>query len=295
MRRGPLRAATALLALFALAPVVAAQRAGALPESLSMMIDTERAFAARALVIGWKAAFLEYFADDAVGFEGTTASPAKDQIRKRPDPPKDLRLVWEPRYGDIAASGELGYLTGPVQNILLSRDGGRPRHSMYASIWKRQPDGRFRVVLDFGTPTPGPVRFASGFTRAPHGDRFSGVITERTPPLGAADSVLNSRLRTEPASAYRGRLAASARLYRNNRMPAIGERAFLAALAGQPTFSEIDSRSAESAASGDLGYTWGSYVIGGRRAPKEYGFYVRVWVRGRDGQWRVALDSLQPQ
>jgi ketosteroid isomerase-like protein len=259
------------------------------------MVATERAFAARALVIGWKAAFLEYFADDAVGFEGTTAAPAKGQLRRRPDPPPAQRLVWEPRYGDIAASGELGYLTGPVENTLPSRNGGRPIPSMYASVWKRQQDGAFRVVLDFGTPTPRAVPFAPGFTRAPHADRFSGNISERTPTLRAADSVLNSGLRTSLVRAYSGHLAAGARLYRPNRMPVVGERAILAALAGQRTYSEVDSRFAESAASEDLGYTWGSYVVGGRRAPVEYGFYVRIWVRGRDSQWKVALDSLQPQ
>jgi ketosteroid isomerase-like protein len=260
-----------------------------------MMLDTERAFAARALVIGWKAAFLEYFADEAVGFEGTVAGLAKDQIRKRPDPSPDLRLVWEPRIGDIAASGELGYLTGPVQNILPSRDHGRPRPSLYVSIWKRQRDGRFKVVLDVGTPTPRLAAFAPRFTRAPHANRFAGAITARTPPLGAADSILNSGLRTSEARAYRGRLAPGARLYRANTMPVAGERAILAAVAARPAYSEIDSRFSESSASGDLGYTWGTYVVGGRRAPSEYGFYVRVWVRERDGQWKVALDSLQPQ
>jgi hypothetical protein len=275
--------------------VVFAQQRDRSADPLAEMIATEHAFAARAMVVGWKSAFLEYFSDDAVGFEGTTAGPAKEQLRRQPDPPATQRLVWEPRYGDIAASGELGYLTGPVQNILPSRNGGKPVPSLYASVWKRQKDGSFRVVLDVGTPTPRAVPFAAGFTRAPHADRFSGNITERTPTLRAADSVLNSGLRTSLVRAYRGHLAPGARLYRQNRMPAIGERAILAALAGQRTYSEVDSRFAESAASEDLGYTWGSYVIGGRRAPVEYGFYVRVWVRGRDSQWKVALDSLQPQ
>ena len=40
-----------------------------LPLSLTRMIDAERAFAARALVVGWKQAFLEYFADEAIGFD----------------------------------------------------------------------------------------------------------------------------------------------------------------------------------------------------------------------------------
>lgn len=282
-------------ALVFLTPPLLAQRPDALPEPLLMMVDTERAFAARALVVGWKNAFLEYFADDAIGFQGTTAGFAKEQLRRRPDPAPEQRLIWEPRYGDIAASGEMGYLTGPVQNIVPTRDAGRPRHSLYASIWKRQPDGSFKVMLDLSIPTPRAVAFPAGFTRAPHAARFNGAITERTPTLGAADSVVNSDLRTSQERAYRGRVAPGARLYRVNRMPAIGEHAILAAVAGRQPYSEIDSHFSESAASGDLGYTWGSYVVGGRKAPVEYGFYARVWVRGPDGQWRVALDVLQPQ
>jgi hypothetical protein len=49
----------------------------------------------------------------------------------------------------------------------------------------------------------------------------------------------------------------------------------------------------ETARSGDLGYTYGSYLMKGE--PADHGFYVRVWTRGRDGVWRVALDVLQPQ
>jgi len=37
----------------------------ALPAALEMMADTEREFAKRALAVGWKEAFLEYYADDA--------------------------------------------------------------------------------------------------------------------------------------------------------------------------------------------------------------------------------------
>ena len=67
-------------------------------------------------------------------------------FRKQPDPPKDRRLIWEPRYGDIASSGDLGYLTGPVRRIVPGQNNGQPFHSLYASIWKRQPDGSFKAV-----------------------------------------------------------------------------------------------------------------------------------------------------
>lgn len=260
------------------------------------MVETERAFAARALVVGWKDAFLEYFADDAIGFDEQQVGLAKDQIRRTPDPPADLRLLWEPRYGDIASSGELGYLTGPVQNILPSRNNGRPRHSTYASIWKRQRDGSFKVVLDVGVDTPGPVPFPPGFTRAAVPNRFTGDYDETTPPLGAADGVLNSGLRTSQARAYRGHLANGARLHRPDIMPLVGERAITRWLASQPSFAASDTRYTESSRSGDLGYTWGTYQVARRGAtPPQEGFYVRVWIRERSGQWKVAVDVLQPQ
>jgi ketosteroid isomerase-like protein len=280
------------LALAALVTSAPAAQAPRLPQALTQMIDAERAFAARAVVVGWKQAFLEYFADSAVGFDGGVG-PAKDQIRRNPDPPADLQLLWEPRYGDIAASGELGYLTGPVRNIRKSRDNGRPRHSNYASIWKRQPDGSFKVVLDFGVTTPQPVPFAAGFTRAA-GNRFTGDYDDTTPPLSAADGVLNSGLRVRQADGYRGRLASGVRFHREGIMPVVGDRAALRWLATQPAYSSIDSRFAEAARSGDLGYTWGSYTVGPVQKPSQRGFYIRIWQRERNGQWNVALDALQP-
>jgi ketosteroid isomerase-like protein len=299
------------LAAIAIALLVVVWRASAqapepLPESLTQMIETERAFAARALVVGWKDAFLEYFAPSAVGFVEGKPGAAREQIAKNPDPPKDLQLIWEPRYGDIAASGELGFLTGPVRNIRASRDGGKPRFSNYASIWKRQKDGSFRVVMDVGIDTPSEVRFPTGFTRVPHKNRFTGDYDDSTAPLGTADEVLNSALKTSQLSAYRPRLAEGVRFHRQNQLPIVGVPAATKWLASRPAFSSVDSRFSEVARSGDLGYTWGTFTIapsrtvtarGGRGQRQtinvEAGFYVRVWVRERSGQWKVALDVLQ--
>jgi ketosteroid isomerase-like protein len=274
---------------------VSGQKPEPLQVALEQMIETERMFAARALVVGWKQAFLEYFALDAVGFAEGNVGLAKDQVAKSPDPPKDLQLMWEPRYGDVSANGELGYLTGPVRSILPSRDGGRPRHSNYASIWKRQRDGSFKVVMDVGIPTPGPVAFAPGFTRAPQANRFTGDYDDTTPPLGAADSLLNAGLRTDPVRAYRTHVAPTARVHRPNILPVVGERRILQWAASQSVFSSADSRYSEAARSGDLGYTWGTYTTASKSSPGPRGFYVRIWVRERNGQWKLALDVLQPQ
>jgi ketosteroid isomerase-like protein len=284
----PIALATATAALLA-------QQQEPLPQALDQMIAAERAFAAKALEVGWKQAFLEFFAVEAVGFDKGQVGLARQQIETNPDPPKDQQLIWEPRYGDMAASGELGYLTGPVQNILPSRDKGRPRHSNYASIWKRQRDGSFKVIVDVGIPTPSAVPFAPGFTRAPYASRFTGDYDETTPPLATADGLLNAGVRANQVRGYRPHLAPSARLHRPNVLPLVGDRQVLQWLASQPAFSTADSRYSEAARSGDLGYTWGTYTVMARGAKPQRGFYVRVWVRERNGQWKLALDVLQPQ
>jgi len=75
--RSSLPVAAALCGLFLICPIEA-QRGEPLPPSLVKMIDTERAFAARALVVGWKQAFLDYFSDDAIGFDDDQVGLAKD-------------------------------------------------------------------------------------------------------------------------------------------------------------------------------------------------------------------------
>jgi len=149
--------------------------------------------------------------------------------------------------------------------------------------------------MDVGINTPGPVSFAPGFTRVPQKNRFTGDYDDTTPPLGTADGLLNAELRRSPARAYRPNLAVFARLHRPNAMPIVGDARIFQWLATQAAFTTADTRFAEAARSGDLGYTWGTYTRKSARGANETGFYVRVWMRERNGQWKLALDVLQPQ
>jgi ketosteroid isomerase-like protein len=48
------------------------------------------------------------------------------------------------------------------------------------------------------------------------------------------------------------------------------------------------------AASGDLGYTFGNYVLKAKdkdgKPVVEYGKYATVWKKQKDGSWKVAMD-----
>ena len=51
---------------------------------------------------------------------------------------------------------------------------------------------------------------------------------------------------------------------------------------------------AEVAKSGELGYTWGTYILTYRdqngEEQKSYGKYLNIWNKQTDGNWKVAID-----
>ncbi len=103
--------------------------------------------------------YMSYYAGDAVELpNGANALSGKDTIAKTMGflDQKDNHLTWTPVYADMAASGDLGYTYGTY--VFTSKDkNGNPveEHGKYTSIWKKQNDGSWKVVLDMGNSSPG--------------------------------------------------------------------------------------------------------------------------------------------
>jgi ketosteroid isomerase-like protein len=265
-------------------------------DELRALADAERAFAQTAREKGWRDAFLEFFSDDSVALTPKPA-PAKDGIRKAPPQPFSVReLVWEPRTGDIAASGELGWLTGPSTSIDHSRD-KKPRYGAYLSVWRREASG-WRVLIDIGVDAPEPVTFAPGFTRTTVSDRYAGKEDKATATkiLAGADRRLNGRLTSEGAArAFQEALAPAARLHRQGITPIVGRDAVVKWLSSNWADIFDTHGAAESSASADFGYTYGVWERKARRSSKsEGGPYLRLWNRDSQGRWLVIVDLAHP-
>ena len=267
----------------------------AIPRDLAEMADTEREFARTATVKGWRDAFLEFFADDAVTFTPDVV-PAKDGLRKQPSTPfSELELVWEPRLGDVAASGDLGWLTGPSTSTNHTAKDGKPRHGCYLSIWRRQPDRRWRVFIDIGANAPEPVAFAPGLARIAFGERYAGKEGKEaaTATLAAADRDLNAQIASSGAvRAFAGRITPSSRLHRPGYAPIAGADAIAMWLNEHASALAAKHAAAEAAAAGDFGYSYGTFEI---KTPKpQLGAYVRLWNRDASGRWWLMVDLAQP-
>ncbi len=96
-------------------------------------------------------AFLTYLADDARLFR-TGAFPAVGREAARTMlAAKPGLLTWQPTKAEVSRSGDLGYSYGSYE---FKASEGKAESGNYLRIWKKQPDGKWKVVLDLLNPIP---------------------------------------------------------------------------------------------------------------------------------------------
>ncbi len=142
-----------LCVLFVLLPAVTAGCTHPRSDA-GQLLDADRAFN-RAVARGGAEAWVSWFAPDGAMVQpGVGTIRGHDAIREAVeylDEP-GVSLAWEPDRADIAASGDLGWTTGRYTVVSPSAEGTRTSGGVYVSIWRRQPDGSWKVVMDLGNP-----------------------------------------------------------------------------------------------------------------------------------------------
>lgn len=145
----------ALLLAAALAiPAFAANQKSA--KGTDLLLQLEAAFAQDAAQHGHDA-FLTYFAEDGVELDDGGGIVTKEEMRKQPPWAEGTTLTWTPVKADMAASGDMGYTYGNY--IFKHKDkAGKliTDYGKYTSIWKKQKDGSWKVVVDVGNSSPAP-------------------------------------------------------------------------------------------------------------------------------------------
>jgi ketosteroid isomerase-like protein len=120
----------------------------------------EDAFCAMAQEKGLLAAF-QYFAAPDVAFIDTDPRRFRgpDAVRERMgiDQP-GVKLTWSASFTDVSADGTLGYNYGRFESRRTGPDGKEiVRGGFFLTIWKRQPDGTWKYVMDTGAPDRPPT------------------------------------------------------------------------------------------------------------------------------------------
>ena len=116
-------------------------------EDLAQQVRAAETAFARSMADRRLDAFAALVAEDAVFFGGPKPAHGKQAVVENWKPffeGKDAPFSWESAEVEVLDSGTLAHSSGPVF------DPGGKRVATFNSIWRREPDGSWKVVFDKG-------------------------------------------------------------------------------------------------------------------------------------------------
>lgn len=267
--------------------------------SLQTLIETERAFSRLSEEKGIREAFLTYLADDSVVFLPRPV-PGKKAYEGAPADSPTL-LTWEPAYAEVSPAGDLGYTTGPYQAGNRNNAAAAPRFGHYVSLWQKQPNGLWRVVLDIGIRHPQPGFKPLEVMIKKDARRPRRLV--RVDRLRELNLLLKIEAEFSTKAAAEGTLAAylafadeDIRIYRDGSLPTAGAGSLRQEFSDRPgsqTWAPVDG---DVSRYGALGFIFGTAEARGGAAQElaAASSYLRIWRKNPEGLWKIALDLAIP-
>jgi ketosteroid isomerase-like protein len=127
-----------------------------LPPGTALLFNLEAKFAADTAAGGGKA-FASWFADDAVTL-GNGKAPVRGKSAIAAGAtwdPSQYQLTWTPEAGQMSPGGDMGYTWGHYEGTSKDKSGTIVKTTgRYMTIWKKMPDGTWKVVLDSSNDEP---------------------------------------------------------------------------------------------------------------------------------------------
>ena len=124
------------------------------PEMASQeLLQADRDFAALSADSGAANAFRHYMAVNAIQMpDGAMPMYGRDSIYASLAPfDGRYTLTWEPQLAEVSRSGDMGWTWGIYKGIYVdAQDSSHISHGKYVNVWKKQPDGQWRVRVDIG-------------------------------------------------------------------------------------------------------------------------------------------------
>jgi ketosteroid isomerase-like protein len=250
------------------------------------VFNAERRFAAYAVAHGTKDAFLKFLDSNGVVFE--KGKPVNGIEAWNTKEKNTGVLNWHPVYGGIAASGDLGFTTGPwtfqpktVADSVVAR-------GQYSTIWKKDKAGEWKFVADLGvnkTPLLDDALYHLPF------DAVSFVAGTWNNLLNREEKFIRQTGNTDSAQRKKMYDEALSKksffLNRNGSLPVISQADLTKTLQAAPQKMDYAINGSGISAAGDLGYVYGTTIIDGKTDN-----YLRVW-RREGKEWKLVLETLR--
>jgi ketosteroid isomerase-like protein len=216
----------------------------------------------------------------------------------------DFTLSWRPAVNDVAAAADLGYSSGPWTITDKSKAGRPPVYGTFLSIWRKQSNGKWRVIVDMGvrvrTPTDEHGQQKWNASTLPAIAMQGAEPTKEAWSLLELDRQFSDEAGTAGlAASYRTYAFSDARILRENigALSSVENREkVLTTEDSSGKYAWLPLRS-EVSSSADFGYTFGSYIVTptDEAKPSAKGYYARVWRRDASRAWKVVAETLKEQ
>ncbi len=235
------------------------------------VLKQERNFAQMALDSGTKKAFLKYLGTEAIVFSEGKPIAGQSHWHNIDFP---WQLSWQPHFVELAASQNLAYTIGTYQFYLEKSQEKPTEIGCFSSIWQKQPDGAWKVILDIGSKAKNeallkfikekksePTIIEPNLFQSPKLDTASLNAAVFT-----ADFILSNNLKKA-----------------NQKIESYSKDAFIFHSTNQKfNYNPIK---AQVASSGDL-----AFVYGFAKETNKNGNYLRIWRREKRKTWKVVLE-----
>lgn len=251
------------------------------------LVETEHAFAQFALDNSTKDAFLKFVANDGVLFLPDKVS-GREYWNARAA--STGLLSWAPNYADISANEILGYTTGNWEYRPKGKDDTPTAFGDFITIWLRQPDGKYKFVVDIGVGHAKPAKYSTDWVSS--SEAAKDLNEKNTSAADTANGFFEIAIKQSARKAYESYAADDIRLYREEKLPYLGKKDALKAVAADKGILALAKRSTFFGAA-DISYTTSTYTRSVDGKVIEKGNYMQIW-KLKAGKWRIVLDIFKP-
>lgn len=124
------------------------------------LLATDIEFSRKSVEVGAAEVFNLFLADDALQLPAE-AEPivGRENIYERMKPRSGSYVLrWEPKKAEVSASGDLGWTWGTYTLTTTDSAGtNKAFYGKYLNVWRKQPSGLWKVIIDIGNQNPASV------------------------------------------------------------------------------------------------------------------------------------------
>jgi len=263
-------------------------------KNLEKLIAAENGFAAMAESASFKKAFLQNLDSTGIVFNG--AEPVNGiSFYKKPPDNNELLFKWYPAYAELPGNGDMGFTTGPYI-IISNKNKDTIAGGKFFSIWHKNKEGVFKVLLDGGVNDSTQHSFAFGKIKpaTAAGQSAAGISASKSKPFTECEKEFTELAGNNLLKAYEKYMAKQSYLLRADMATGLNKIANLETLKKTSiTSCNFDKKDTRTAADNTLCFNYGTAkIVNHQNGKDQKGYFVQIWQYQQEG-WKIIADVLQ--